>query len=66
MSAERPTKEEVVKAMLTLNDIMLFVAMRGMWNSPDPNVMKLTAWLKEEFGYTSKDLEHPTIKTDQP
>jgi len=47
--SEKPTKEEVEKALKITNDIFLFVAMRGMWNAPVPEIIKLTTWLREEF-----------------
>lgn len=35
--------------MTTIDEICLFVAMRGLWDKPDPDVLKLWDWLREEF-----------------
>lgn len=55
---EKPTREEVIKAWKVLEDIMIFVDMRGLWNEPVPELMKLHEWLKNEFGFSEEDLKN--------
>jgi hypothetical protein len=47
---ERPSKEDVEQMIKTFNDIALFVAIRNLWNKPEPSVIKTFEWLKQEFG----------------
>lgn len=41
-----PTKEEIEVALSTINDIATFVAMRGLWMTPVPELVKVTEWLR--------------------
>ena len=43
---ERPTNEEIEVALSTINDIATFVAMRGLWMTPVPELVKVTKWLE--------------------
>lgn len=59
---EKPTKEEAARAVYILNDIMIFVAQRGLWNTPNADVMKLMGWIQQEFGYTDVECGVVRIK----
>lgn len=62
---DKPTKEEAARAVHILNDIMIFVAQRGLWNTPDADVMKLMNWIQHECGYSDLEVGKVRILTNE-
>lgn len=46
MQNDIPTKEEIEVALKVINDIVIFVAMRGLWTEQVPELVKVTEYLK--------------------
>ena len=57
MEAPRPSREEARRAMIRTNDAFLFEGIHNLVAAPDPYVVKLWAWLLDEFGLTKEDLK---------
>lgn len=64
---KKPTKEEMIQAIRTINNVSTFAAERGVYTQPIPSVVNLIHWVMSEWEISLEDIKpeqsnHPNKK----